>query len=160
MRSGAGGAGPSASGRVGRAAAYALGDRYDELESLLRGRDIVHAAELHTWFSAQAARLRARLGFRLALTVWETIPFLEAYRWPRERAYRRRVLEAADLLLPATERARRTLLLEGVDPARCRSPIPGSTPTALAPAPDPRPRRRPISFSRRAAWCGRRDIRT
>jgi glycosyltransferase involved in cell wall biosynthesis len=69
--------------------------------------------------------LRAKLGFRLALTVWETIPSLEAYRWPRERGYRRRVLAAADLMLPATERARRALLLEGADPARAEVCYPG-----------------------------------
>lgn len=112
-------------GRASRAVAYAVGDRYDDLATHLRGADIVHAAELNTWFSAQAAGLRTRLGFRLALTVWETIPALEAYRWPRDRAYRRRVLAAADLLLPATERARRALLLEGVDPARLLVAYPG-----------------------------------
>jgi glycosyltransferase involved in cell wall biosynthesis len=112
-------------GRLGRALAYALGDRYGDLESFVRGADIVHAAELHTWFSAQAAGLRRRLGFQLVLTVWETIPTLEAYRWPRERGYRRRVLAAADLMLPATERARRALLLEGVDPARLQVSFPG-----------------------------------
>ncbi|MGH2876082.1 MAG: glycosyltransferase family 4 protein, partial [Solirubrobacteraceae bacterium] len=127
-------------GRLGRAAAYAIGDRYHGLESLLRGADIVHAAELHTWFSAQAATLRERLGFRLVLTVWETIPFLDAYRWPRERRYRRRVLDGFDLLLPATERALHALLLEGVEPSRmhvCRPGIdsdrfraPESTPAA------------------------------
>lgn len=112
-------------GRVGRAAAYVLGDRYDDLESHLHSADIVHAAELHTWFSAQAAGLRERLRFRLVLTVWETIPALEAYRWPRERGYRRRVIQAADLMLPATERARRALLLEGVEPSRLDVCYPG-----------------------------------
>jgi glycosyltransferase involved in cell wall biosynthesis len=102
------------SGRLGNALAYAAGDRYLNLERHLRGADIVHAAELHTWFSAQAARLRRELGFRLVLTVWETLPSLDAYRLPRERQYRRSVMEAADLLLPATERAARALLLEGV----------------------------------------------
>lgn len=112
-------------GRLGRAAAYALGDRYEDLESVLSDADIVHAAELHTWFSAQAAGLRSRLGFRLVLTVWETIPALEAYRWPRERRYRDQVLAAADLMLPATERARRALLLEGVDPSLLKVAYPG-----------------------------------
>lgn len=112
-------------GRVGRALAYAAGDRYRGLEEALQGADLVHAAELHTWFSAQAAELRGKLGFKLALTVWETIPALNAYRWPRERGYRRRVLEAADVLLPATERAGRALRLEGVDPARVRICYPG-----------------------------------
>jgi glycosyltransferase involved in cell wall biosynthesis len=112
-------------GRFGRALAYAAGDRYDRLEATLRGADIVHAAELDTWFSAQAARLRGRLGFRLALTAWETIPALDAYRWPRARRYRKAVLGAADLLLPASERARRALLLEGADPARTQVCYPG-----------------------------------
>ena len=59
------------------------------------------------------------------MTVWETIPALEAYRWPRERRYRRRVLESADLFLAATERARRALLLEGVEPGRLQVAYPG-----------------------------------
>lgn len=113
------------SGRLGRALAYAAGDRYLDLDSALRGADIVHGAELHTWFSAQAAALRQRMGFRLVLTVWETIPALEAYRWPRERRYRQAVLPSADLLLPATERARRALLLEGIEPERMRVCYPG-----------------------------------
>lgn len=112
-------------GRFGRALAYAAGDRYERLEPLLRGADIVHAAELHTWFSAQAAGLREQLGFRLALTVWETIPALEANRWPRERRYRRQVLGHADLLLPATERARHALLLEGIPDAQIQVCYPG-----------------------------------
>ena len=101
-------------GRAAGAIAYAIGERYLRLEPLLRGADIVHAAELSTWFAAQAARLESRLGFRLALTVWETIPSRDTYRWRRERAYRRAVLAGADRFLPATERARRTLELEGV----------------------------------------------
>lgn len=113
------------SGRVGRALAYGVGDSYRDLKPALQGANIVHAAELHTWFSAQAAQLRGQLGFKLALTVWETIPALNAYRWPRERRYRRRVLESADLLLPASERAGRALLLEGIEPARIRICYPG-----------------------------------
>jgi glycosyltransferase involved in cell wall biosynthesis len=112
-------------GRLGRALAYGTGDKYLGLEAVLDGADIVHAAELHTWFSAQAAELRGQLGFKLVLTVWETIPALNAYRWPRERGYRRRVLEAADLLLPASERARRALLLEGIAEQRMEVCYPG-----------------------------------
>jgi glycosyltransferase involved in cell wall biosynthesis len=123
-------------GRFGRALAYAAGDRYRHLEAVLRGADIVHAAELHTWFSAQAASLRDRLGFKLALTIWETIPDLESFRWTRERRYRRQVLASADLLLPASERARHALLLEGAGDARVKLCYPGintSRFTATAP---------------------------
>ena len=48
-----------------------------------------------------------------------------AYRWPRERRYRRVTLPSADLFLPATERARRCLLLEGADAGRIRVCPPG-----------------------------------
>src|SRR5215211_4388352 len=112
-------------GRAAGAAAYALGERYLGLRELLAGADIVHAAEIGTWFSAQAARLREALGFRLVLTVWETIAWRDAYRWPRERRYRRAVLPRADLCLATTERARDALLLEGVPPDRVKVSGPG-----------------------------------
>ena len=101
-------------GRAAGAAAYVLGERDLGLEAKLAGATLVHVAEIGTWFSAQAARLKAKLGFKLAVTVWETLPWRDAYRWPRERAYRRAVLPAADLFLAATNRAREGLVLEGV----------------------------------------------
>jgi glycosyltransferase involved in cell wall biosynthesis len=111
--------------RAAGALAYALGERYVGLREKLAGADIVHSAEIGTWFSAQAAELTEELGFKLVLTVWETLPWGEAYRWPRERRYRRAALPAADLFLPATERARRCLLLEGADSGRIRVCPPG-----------------------------------
>jgi glycosyltransferase involved in cell wall biosynthesis len=148
-------------GRLGRAVAYAVGDRYSGLEDALRGADIVHSAELGTWFSAQAAALRPRLGFRLALTVWETIPMLDAYRWPRERGYRAQVIGAADLMLAASERAARGLWLEGVAPERIRTAYPGidvdrfSSPTGpgLSPA-----RHRILSPGRLVWEKGHQDV--
>ena len=94
------------SGRAAGAAAYVLGERYLGLRELLAGADVVHAAEIGTWFSAQAAKLKRELGFRLVLTVWETLAWRDTYRWPRERGYRRAVLPQVDLCLAATERAR------------------------------------------------------
>lgn len=113
-------------GRAAGAAAYAIGERYLGLESKLAGATIVHAAEIGSWFSAQAARLKARIGFRLVVTVWETLPWRDAYRWPRERGYRRAVLPAADLFLAATARAREGLLLEGVPAERIEVAEPGA----------------------------------
>ena len=112
-------------GRIGALATRAVGQRYLGLEERLRGADIVHAAELGYWYAWQAARLRDRLGYRLALTVWETLPFVDAYRNVRTRRYRRDVLAATDLFLPVTERARRALALEGAPPARTRVLPPG-----------------------------------
>ena len=113
------------SGRFAGAAAYALGERYVGLRERLAGADIVHSAEIGTWFSAQAARLRDELGFKLVLTVWETLPWLSTYRWPRERRYREEVLPKVDLCLAATERARDALLLEGVPAAKIEVSPPG-----------------------------------
>jgi glycosyltransferase involved in cell wall biosynthesis len=100
-------------GRAGDLMALGLGDRYLGLEPVLAGADIVHSAELGVWFAAQPAELKAGLGFRLVLTVWETIPFLDTFRAFRGRGQRKASLERADLFLAATERARRCLLLEG-----------------------------------------------
>ena len=112
-------------GRIGELAARVPGDRYLGLADHLAGADIVHSQELGYWYSAQAARLKAKLGFRLVLTVWETLPFRDAYRNIRTRPYRRDTLAATDLFLPATERAAEALLLEGADPDRVRVSSPG-----------------------------------
>jgi glycosyltransferase involved in cell wall biosynthesis len=112
-------------GRLGALLTRAVGERYLGLEERLRGADIVHGAELGYWFTAQAAALRARLGFRLAVTVWETLPFLRAYRNVRTRPYREAVLRSADVFLAATERARDALLLEGAGAERIRVCPPG-----------------------------------
>jgi glycosyltransferase involved in cell wall biosynthesis len=149
-------------GRAAGALSYAAGERYLGLESHLAGAALVHAAELGTWFTAQAARLKGRLGYRLVVTVWETIPWRDAYRWPRERRYRRDVLEAADLFLPATERARDALLLEGVAAERIELCPPGielerfrdAQPGAAAPA----GRHRVLSAGRLVWEKGHQDV--
>lgn len=105
---------PFPAGRIGNALAYGVGERYLDLERALTGADIVHSSEIDSWFSAQAAGLKPKLRFKLALTVWETIAFRQTYRWPRERRYRRAVVPAADRYLAASERARDGLQLEDV----------------------------------------------
>ena len=59
------------------------------------------------------------------MTAWETIPLLEAYRYPRGRAYRRSTLREADLFLATTPRARDALVLEGVGSERIVVSPPG-----------------------------------
>jgi glycosyltransferase involved in cell wall biosynthesis len=112
-------------GRAGDLAATAAGDRYVDLERHLAGADVVHSAELGVWFSRQPALLRRRLGFRLVLTVWETIPFRSTYRAFRGRAYRAETIPEVDLFLAATERARAGLLLEDVPAERIEVAPPG-----------------------------------
>jgi glycosyltransferase involved in cell wall biosynthesis len=112
-------------GRVGDVATLAVGDRYLGLEAALRGADLVHAAEIGVPYSHGPALLREQLGFRLVLTVWETIPFAEAYRRFRGRRQRRETIPRVDLFLPATERARRMLVLEGASEDRLEVSPPG-----------------------------------
>jgi len=113
-------------GRAGDAAAVLLGDRYEQgAEEAYARADIVHAEELAYWFSADAARAKARHGFRLVQTVWETLPLMEAYRRRGLAPFRAAVLEATDLFLPATERARIGLLLEGVPEGKIEVCSPG-----------------------------------
>jgi glycosyltransferase involved in cell wall biosynthesis len=106
-------------GRVGSVVAGVAGERYlADADQAYAAADVVHAEELSFWFAADAARRKQRHGYRLVQTVWETLPFLRAYRNRHARRYRDEVLAATDLFLPATGRAREALLLEGVDDAR------------------------------------------
>jgi len=100
-------------GRVGDLAVLGPGDRYLGLEERLRGAAIVHSLELGNPWSGGPAELKRVIGFKLVLTVWETLPLLDAYRYPRGRAYRRAALDATDLFLATTPRARDALVLEG-----------------------------------------------
>ncbi len=123
-------------GRAGDLAVRLPGDRYLGLAATLRGAQIVHTQELGYWYSMQAARHKRRLGYKLLTTVWETIPFLGAYRNARTRPYRRAVLAETDLFLAATERARAALMLEGVAPERIRVSPPGVDVGRFRRAPD------------------------
>jgi len=88
-------------GRAGDLGALVLGDRYLGLAEALRGADVVHAAEIGVPYSHGPALLKKRLGFRLVLTVWETIPFGDAYRQFRGRRQRRETIPRVDLFLAA-----------------------------------------------------------
>jgi glycosyltransferase involved in cell wall biosynthesis len=148
-------------GALGDLAVRLPGERYLGLRSALAGADIVHSQELGYWYSMQAARLRARLGFRLVLTVWETIPLLDAYRNVRTRAYRAATLAATDLFLAATERARESLLLEGAAAERIRVCPPGIALERFEPGSrEPGPAAEPLILSPgRLVWeKGHQDV--
>ena len=125
-------------GRIGDLGALALGDRYLGLREALRGADIVHAAEIGVPYSHGPALLRSELGFRLVLTVWETIPFGDSYRRFRGRRQRRETIPHVDLFLAATERAARTLRLEGAAADRIEVAPPGIDTGRFVPTEPPR----------------------
>lgn len=102
-----------------------VGERYLGAGARLAGADIVHAAELSYWFAAEAARHKRRHGYKLVQTVWETIPFMQAFRNHHARAYRKAVLAETDLFLPTTQRAAEALRIEGVSEERMTVCPPG-----------------------------------
>lgn len=111
------------------------GDHHDlqGLRRALEGADIVHAAESHYYFTAQAARLKSRLGFRLVVTVWENIPFQLDY--PATRRIKREVFEQTDRFLATSSRARDVLILEGAPADRIHVLMPGLDVEHFSPAP-------------------------
>jgi glycosyltransferase involved in cell wall biosynthesis len=110
---------------LGTVATLALPDRVLGARDLYADNDIVHAEELSLWFTAQAARLKEQIGYRLVVTVWETLPLLEAFRTPHARRFRTATLAATDLFLAATRRAYDGLLLEGVPEEKVLLAYPG-----------------------------------
>jgi glycosyltransferase involved in cell wall biosynthesis len=113
-------------GRLGDVAALLAGDRYTSgADDAYKSADIVHSEELAYWFAGDAARRKARHGYRLVQTVWETLPLGRTYRRGGLAGFRDEVLAATDLFLAATERARLALLLEGVDDGRIEVCPPG-----------------------------------
>jgi glycosyltransferase involved in cell wall biosynthesis len=148
-------------GRLGMIATGVTGDRYVGADDAFAWADVVHAAELSYWFAADSARRKAGNGYKLALTVWETIPFLGVYRNRYPRSYREETLAATDLFLPATERAREALVLEGVSHERIEVVYPGVDVErfASAPAPDPPPTEHVIVSPGRLVWeKGHQDV--
>ncbi len=83
------------------------------LDAVLSSCDIIHSADTHHLFSYQAALIRKRHGNKLALTVWENIPFQDERRGIYLNLSRV-VREQTDLFLPVTERAKQMLILQGV----------------------------------------------
>lgn len=113
-------------GLLGDIPALLVGDRYTKgADAAFAAADVVHAEELSYWFAADAARRKAKHGYKLVQTVWETLPFGETYRRGQTAKHRAEVLAATDLFLAATDRARVALLLEGVEDKRIVVSAPG-----------------------------------
>jgi glycosyltransferase involved in cell wall biosynthesis len=147
-------------GTAGEVGAVALGDRYLSGEDSFAAADIVHAEELSYWFAAEAAKRKARHGFKLVQTVWETLPHMNAYRNRHARNNRQQVLARTDLFLPATERAALALRLEGVPAERILLCPPGiDTERFAVPPPQPPPAKHTIVSPGRLVWeKGHHDV--
>jgi glycosyltransferase involved in cell wall biosynthesis len=148
-------------GRVGDLATGLTGDRYLGIDDELARADIVHAEEISYWYAAHPARRKPHHRYKLVLTVWETLPLLEAFRNKYAKVYRRQTLEAGDLFLAVTERARAALLLEGVDEGRIEVWHPGIDLDRFREAarPDPAPAEHVLISAGRLVWeKGHQDV--
>jgi glycosyltransferase involved in cell wall biosynthesis len=147
-------------GRIGSVVAGVAGERYlSDAAAAYAAADVVHAEELSFWFAADAARRKTRHSYRLVQTVWETLPFLRAFRNRHARGYRDEVLAATDLFLPATERARDALLLEGVEEGRILVCAPGIDVERFGTRPETRPTEHVVLSPGRLVWeKGHHDV--
>lgn len=127
----------------------AMGDYHDlqGLQSSLQGFDIVHTSECAYYCSYQAAVAKRSSRFKLVVTVWENIPFLNNYR--RTERNKRVVFEEADLILAISQRARETLLLEGAPAGRIAVLMPGIDVRHFSPTPKDENLLRTFGFSRK-----------
>ncbi len=102
-------------GALGDLAVRLPGERYLGPSRRAAGRGHRARAGARLLVQHAGGELRASIGFKLVLTVWETIPMLDAYRNMRTRALPRADARARRTCSCATtERAREALLLEGV----------------------------------------------
>jgi glycosyltransferase involved in cell wall biosynthesis len=147
-------------GALGELSTIVLDNRYLSADEAFAEADIVHSAELSFWPAADAARRRRGHRFRLALTVWETLPLLSAYRNRHARRFREQVLAGTDLFLPATERAALALELEGVPRERIAVCPPGIDTARFAAVPGrPAPTVHTIVSPGRLVWeKGHQDV--
>ena len=148
--------------RVAGAAAYALGERYRDLDRHLAGADIVHAAEIGTWFAAQAAELRGAHGLRarahgvgddrLALD----LPLAARARLPARACWPRPTASCPPPSAPATRSCSRAS-----PPSASPSPRRASTSTTSPPPPRPPqpPAKHRILSAGRLVWeKGHQDV--
>ena len=111
---------------------------------------VVHTVELHSGTSLQAARAKARYGYRHVVTVWENIARRQAWH-PRVAGVKAAVIGSADHLIAVSQRARTALLLEGVPEDRISVIGPGMV------LPPNLPRRQPDRSRFRLLFVGKKQ---
>lgn len=87
------------------------------LRRALTGFDIVQAFDYNYLMTYQLAKLKQELGFKLVPVHWENIPFARDGK-PLCRFVKYRVYDNADAFFSMSERAKASLILEGVDESK------------------------------------------
>lgn len=90
----------------------------------LKGFDVIQTWELFTDWTEEALEARRKWGIPVCVMVWDNIPFnMESTE--DSRARKTRCIAEADHFIVHTERSKRTLMIEGVDPDRISLLDPG-----------------------------------
>lgn len=84
------------------------------LGKILRGFELVHSIDYDFMVTYQLARIKRRLRYKLIATHWENIPFARDNK-PIARRIKYFVYSKLDAFFAMSERARASLMLEGVD---------------------------------------------
>lgn len=87
------------------------------LKDRLRGFDIVHSVDYDYLLTYYLSRLKSRMGFKLVTIHWENIPFARD-RQPIAKYFKYKTYKGIDAFFAASERAKASLLLEGVNESR------------------------------------------
>jgi glycosyltransferase involved in cell wall biosynthesis len=94
------------------------------LEKKIKSFDIIHAVETYQAYSYQAIQCKKKFGNKVVVTVWQNLPFIYE-KHPIKRKIKREVRNNTDLFIAVTERAKETLILEGVSPNKIKVIFPG-----------------------------------
>lgn len=95
------------------------------LEKRLEGVDVAHAAETYYSFTNQCLIAKNRkIVKKVVSTVWENIPFNNESIHGR-REYKEQAFKQVDLFLAVTEKAKKTLMIEGCSPSKIEVLKPG-----------------------------------
>ena len=108
---------------------------YFSLNKYLENMDIVYTSD--TLRSAYTlASMKDKFGYKLIVSWWENIPYKAVFD-AKETFIKRFVLEKADLILPYTETAARSLRLEGIPDEKLKVVYPGVDTDKFTPGPKP-----------------------
>jgi len=94
------------------------------LEKYLKDADFVNTVELYHSFSYQVIRAKKKYGFKVAVTVWENIPFSFERHFIR-RKIKKEVKNESDIFIAVTDNIKNCLLLEGIPEEKIKVIYPG-----------------------------------
>lgn len=103
---------------------------FRDLDSHLRGADVICGVESSRLYSFQALRIARKLGIPFVSLVHEYEPFIYD-KFQNIRAVQQDIYSNASMFLATSARATKLLELEGVDPARIRRLIPAAESSAF-----------------------------